>query len=530
VNVRLIHILTTCAAVASAGGCWGNIGDGGGGRPSSDDTRKPGESALAPLIRIEYEATVAAAFPDVALPAVDLPTDGSDGIFTTNTSSRLVEFSPYVTAAETLGTAIAASLAGRCDWATTPGPCAEQELRAPLRILYRRQVTDDDVGRLADLFTRARANTPSLSVDEGLASVIAATLLAPSFLFRTEWDGVQLPDGRRELTAYELAARLSYFLTDGPPDTTLLTAATTGQLATPELVVEQALRLFESGGAEAVTRRFVREWTAMSGLDRRSLSNGLTAELREAFNDEFERFTLGIIRDDDAPFDAFFNGNYSYLNATLAEHYGVDAGQLGDELQRVEWPASSGRRGVMTQGALLAATAVPDSASKTILGRGRVVFTRFFCGNLPPPDPAFLAEPVEDRLADSRCAGCHKMMDPIGKGLSQYDHLGRFDPAKVVPGAISATDTDGEFVGAEALGDRLAASDMAKQCYASLWFRYALERKPGATGDDPTIRAMHDVIAKGGTTRDLLRVLISSEPFRTVNDPLPRDPTPECAL
>ncbi len=498
---------------ASAGGSTGDSSD----EPRTDDGElADGESPMVRLIQAEFIETARAAFPSIAMPELELPSDASDGVFESNAGDRLADYGPYVGAAKTLGETIAAELAHECEWLEAPQACIDEHLAGPMQRAFRRPLTSGDTQLVAEMLGVLSQSELTITAEEGLAAAVGSIFMSPHFIYRPEWGGDDAGESGLVLSQYELAARLSYFLTDAPPDDELFAVAEQGGLDDPDVLADQAMRLFDSPAGEATTWRFASQWLALGRLEDRPLADDLTAELRAAMLEATRAFAMGIIYRGEGSFDDLFASNYSFINDTLAAHYGVE-GDFGEDFTRVDWTAASGRQGILSHASVLSALATPDAELKTTMSRGRVIYSRLFCGELADPPPGATETEVEDRLEDSRCAGCHTLIEPPGAGLSQYDHLGRYDAGLSTQGAIAGTDVDGVFRGVEELNTALAQSAQVESCYLNLWFRYALERTPWE-GDQDTIEQMRGALADG-STRDLIRMLVTSETFRLVNDP-----------
>jgi hypothetical protein len=494
-------------ATGGIGGTAGTAGAGSGGAPLPVD---PTESALERLTTSEYVRTVEAAFPGIALPEVELPGDGTDGIFTTNSPSRLGDFSGYVEAAETLGAAVASALAPRCSWADTPAECVHDQLGPALRVAYKRPSTPSDEATLSALLTARLAN--GAPPEEALGTTIARLLLAPDFLFRMERGVATLASGvGRSLGEHEVAARLSYLLTDAPPDATLRALADAGELGSSARLRAEAERLFDGPLGEAVTWRFVVEWLDLDNLEKRPQTGELAPELVASMRNETRALVGHVLHQDRAPLRELLTAPYTFLDARMADHYGI-AGDFTDEPERFGWSGAQGRAGILTHASVLTSL-TSSSREQDVIPRGRVVYTRLLCGELELPDASLMNQEVPDRTRDPRCAGCHSMMDPMGRTFGVYDGVGRYAEGPPVPGTIDTGEVAGSFSSVAELGELIVSSERFETCMTELAFRQAFGRRPRAA-ETELLGELHAAFAERGSFRDLMLAVVSSAAFR----------------
>jgi len=506
--------------VGTAGsGAVGDVAASGAGPSGAPAVADPVQAALDRLTQLQYVRTIEAAFPGFGLPKVELPADGTDGIFTTNAPSPLGDFSAYVDAAQTLGGSIATQLLSRCAWADSPPDCVRDHLGTPLRVGYRRPITADDEKAVSDLLAEHLGR--GLGAEEALAGGVARLLLAPDFIFRMERGVASLPDqsGRR-LSDSELAARLSYLLTDAPPDSTLRAVAESGGLGSRDGLRAEAERLFDGPLGEAIVWRFVVEWLDLDNLEKRPQTAALAPELLASMRAETRVFVDRVLHEDKAPVRELLTARYSYLDKTMAEHYGL-TGSFGDEPTRYDWAGEQGRLGVLTHASVLTALTA-SSRDKDVIPRGRVLFTRLLCGELESPDASLQSEEVADRTLDARCKGCHMRMDPMGRTFGVYDELGRYQDGPNVPGVIDSDELQGSFDTVADLAKLVASSDRFETCVSSLAFRFAFGRRETSAEADFS-SALRHAFAKRGSFRDLILAIVTSDAFRVRLDPTEGD-------
>jgi hypothetical protein len=379
--------------------------------------------------------------------------------------------------------------------------------------------------RFVDL---AKAN--GQSVEQGLQLAIQAMLVSPNFLFRIERD----PDPRdpalvHEVSPFELASRVSYFLWSSMPDDELLTLAESGKLGEPRVLEAQVDRMLADPRASAFAANFAGQWLETRNLDAVKPDpdkfKEWTPELREAMKTETTMFFEHVLREN-RPVSDFLNANYTFLNERLAEHYGIE-GVAGTEFRHVTL-STDHRGGVLSQGAVLTVSSYPTRTSPVI--RGKYVLQNIL-GMPPPPPPADVplleesagaeAKSVRDQLevhrANPICSSCHRNMDPLGFGLENYDAIGRWREA------------DGEFAvdasGTLPSGQRFAtAGEMRALLLLQLpqfsrtltekMLTYALRRglKPY---DRRTVETIHRAVTDDGYHfRTLVHQIVKSLPFQ----------------
>ena len=322
--------------------------------------------------------------------------------------------------------------------------CVETIVTGLARRAYRRPPTRGEIDSLLRFVDLAKAR--GQSTEQGVQLAIQAMLVSPNFLFRVERD----PDPRdpalvHEVSPFELASRVSYFLWSSMPDEELLTLAESGQLRDPRVLEAQVDRMLADPRAGAFAANFAGQWLETRNLDAIKPDpdkfKEWNPELREAMKTETTMFFEHVLREN-RPVSDFLNANYTFLNERLAAHYGIE-GVAGSQFRKVDLTTDR-RGGVLSQGAVLTVSSYPTRTSPVI--RGKYVLQNLL-GMPPPPPPAdvplleesagpqakSVREQLEVHRANPTCASCHRNMDPLGFGLENYDAIGRW------------RDTDGEF-------------------------------------------------------------------------------------
>ena len=337
--------------------------------------------------------------------------------------------------------------------------CAREILTRLARLAYRRPVTADDLDPLMDLYAVGRKEGSTF--DAGIEQALRLILASPKFLFRVETPptaakGTPLrrsgrPGGIGRVSDLELASRLSFFLWSSIPDDDLLKLAEQGRLDEPAVLQAQVERMLKDSRARALVDNFAGQWLRLRNLRShtpiaRDFPN-FDNELREAFRNETELFFGSIVREDRSVLD-LLNADYTYVNERLARHYGIP-NVYGSHFRRVTVQQDA-RRGLLGQGSILTVTSYPNRTSPVL--RGKWVLENIL--GTPPPAPPQDVPDIEEnhpgaearslraRLEAHRrnptCASCHRVMDPLGFALENFDGLGQWRE-KEPGGAIDPT-------------------------------------------------------------------------------------------
>jgi hypothetical protein len=316
-------------------------------------------------------------------------------------------------------------------------PCAKKVLSALAGTAYRRPVTDTDLEQLLSFYQRRR-NT-NADFDSGIESALQFILASPEFLFRFEPDPAELTEGARyHVDDLALASRLSFFLWSSSPDTELLNLASQKKLHEPAVLQHQVRRMLADPKSDALTANFAEQWLFLRNL--KSVAPNLDTfpdfddNLRQAMKEETELFFRSIMREDRSAVD-LLTADYTFVNERLARHYGIP-GVYGSQFRRVHIDDEA-RRGLLGQASILTVTSYPARTSP--VQRGKWILTNLLGvpPQPPPPNvpelkenddgrPHSLRERMELHRANAVCAGCHKVMDPIGFALENFDGIGRW--------------------------------------------------------------------------------------------------------
>ena len=336
--------------------------------------------------------------------------------------------------------------------AAEEAPCARQILSALARRAYRRPVTGRDLAPLVAFYEEGRR---AGGFEAGVERALRALLVSPDFLFRVVSDppGAE-PGTPYRLSGLELASRISFFLWSSLPDDELLEVAEAGGLEDPAILEAQVRRMLADPRSEALARNFAGQWLRLRNISGALPSDVLFPDfgesLRQDFVRETELFFDSILREGRSVID-LLTADHTFLNERLARHYGIP-GVYGSDFRRVSL-ADGNRRGLLGQGSILTVTSYPDRTSP--VGRGKWVLENVL-GTPPPPPPPNVPElePAEDtgrvlamreRMEQHRenpvCASCHRVMDPLGLALENFDAIGRWRGHMPGGSAIDASGT-----------------------------------------------------------------------------------------
>jgi hypothetical protein len=305
-------------------------------------------------------------------------------------------------------------------------PCARKILSTLARRAYRRPLKDSDLEEPLSFYQRRRNNNGSF--DAGIESALQLILASPEFLFRFEPDPAKVAaDTPYRIDDLALASRLSFFLWSSIPDDALLTLAAQGKLKDPALLDQQIKRMLADPRAAALADNFAEQWLFLRNL-KNSAPNldafpDFDDNLRQAMRQETKLFFDSILREDRSVLD-LLNADYTFVNERLARHYGIP-NVYGSQFRRVP-VTDPARRGLLGQASILTVTSYPNRTSP--VQRGKWILTNILgTPPTPPPpnvpelkenaegsQPKSVRERMEAHRADAVCAGCHKVMDPVG--------------------------------------------------------------------------------------------------------------------
>ncbi|HIN12493.1 MAG TPA: DUF1592 domain-containing protein [Acidobacteria bacterium] len=316
-------------------------------------------------------------------------------------------------------------------------PCAREIIMRLGREAYRRTPTAQDIDGLMSFYEDGAATG---GFEIGVRTALEAMLASPHFVLRLEREPVDAPRRGFRVSDVDLASRLSFFLWGTPPDDELQTLADEGRLS-PEKLEGQALRMLADPRAEALGTRFAAQWFRLQDMDKvrpdPNFYPNYDENLAQAMRRETELFFANLVQENRSLLD-LYRADYTFVNERLARHYGIP-GVAGRQFRRVAYPDDT-RRGILGHGSMLVLTSLANRTSPVL--RGKWVM-EVLLGTPPPPPPADVpaledtAGAKDGRLLTTRermdlhrsnpsCSSCHRLIDPIGLALDNFDVTGQW--------------------------------------------------------------------------------------------------------
>ena len=332
---------------------------------------------------------------------------------------------------------------------------ARQVARSLARDAYRRPPAEKELDVLVGIFELGQENKLDYMASLGL--MWKAVLVSPQFLFITPAGAVDSKESIVPLDNFQLAARISYLVWSAPPDAELAALADRGALQKPEVLRAQVKRMLNDPRARALYDGFGAQWLKVDGLDRQVFDPDLfpqvTPALRQGMMEEPRLFFQSVLRENQS-IVRFVDSDYTFLNEPLAKLYGLKQSVQGPKMRRVKL-TNPNRGGILGMAATLSATSFPNRTSP--VKRGVWVLEQVLGERVPPP-PADVPELEEQEHQDVKgltlrqrtelhqseatCRNCHKVLDPIGFGLENFDAIGRW---RVKDDAGAAIDSAGKL-------------------------------------------------------------------------------------
>jgi mono/diheme cytochrome c family protein len=408
-------------------------------------------------------------------------------------------------------------------------PCAASILNTLATRAYRRPVpaSGPEMDTLLEFYRSGRATG---SFDSGIQRAVARVLVDPNFLFRFEREPANVAPGTPfRLSDLELASRLSFFLWSSIPDDELRDAAVRGQLKNPAVLERQVRRLLADRRADALVSNFAGQWLFLRELKNvRPDSADFDENLRRSFQQETELLFRAIVREDRSIVD-LLDADFTFVDERLARHYGM-AGIRGSRVRRVPLAPNDPRRGLLGHGSVLTVTSAANRTSPVV--RGKWVLDNLL--GMPPPQPppgvetnlekdaaqvkvTSLRQRLEMHRANAACATCHKVMDPIGLTLENFDHVGKWRtadgkaPIDATAQLVDGTTLDGPVALRRALLDR---SDVFATVATEKLLTYASGRAMQYQ-DMPAVRSiMRDAARDKYRFSSLILGIVKSTPFQ----------------
>jgi len=396
---------------------------------------------------------------------------------------------------------------------------------------YRRPLVESDVDAVLALYD---FGVTEGGFEIGVRTALEGILASPHFAFRFEEppstaDG----SGAYAISDFDLASRLSFFLWGTPPDEELLELATNGRLSEPGVLESQTSRMLADERASALATRFAAQWLRMSDLDKmhpnvRTYPN-FHDQLKASMRTETELFFTNLVREDRSVLE-LLTARHTFVDERLARHYGM-SGVRGHEFRRVEYPDST-RNGILGHGAILTLTSHASRTSPVL--RGKWIMEVLLGTPPPPPPPGIPAleetagaeggrllsvrEQMERHRSDPTCNSCHRMIDPLGLALENFDATGAWR----IRDQDAPVDASGELydgtplTGAEDLRAALLnRSTSLVRTFTENLMAYALGRRVEHY-DMPVVRSIErDAAANDNKISSFILGVVKSPAFRT---------------
>jgi Protein of unknown function (DUF1592)/Protein of unknown function (DUF1588)/Protein of unknown function (DUF1587)/Protein of unknown function (DUF1585)/Protein of unknown function (DUF1595) len=405
--------------------------------------------------------------------------------------------------------------------------CAESIISSLARRAYRRPIGADDLPPLVALFRQGAAADGFAA---GVRLALLKILVSPEFIFRMEFDPPEASAGdAHRISDVELASRLSFFLWSSIPDDELLSVAERGELGDVSVLEHQVWRMLADPRSHALVKNFAGQWLFLRNIARiqpdPAAFPNFDENLRQALERETELLVDSTLHEDRSIVD-LLTADYTFVNQRLAEHYGIK-GIYGSEFRRVA-VNDPNRQGLLGQASILTVTSYPNRTAPTI--RGKWVLEQLLGTPPPPPPPnvpslkedasaqaVTMRQRMEQHRANPACAICHRIMDPLGFALENFDGLGRWrDSAGPGAGPIDSSGIlpDGtRFEGPAGLREvLLGRRELFVETFTERLLTYALGRGVEEY-DRPVIRK----IVRGADEprwSSIILGIVKSAPFR----------------
>ena len=397
---------------------------------------------------------------------------------------------------------------------------------------WRRPLTVSEVQNLRNLYGRLRND--GIIHEQSIRLMIASVLTSPSFLYRREISG---PDKDPvNLSAYEMATRLSYFLWSSGPDKELLAAANNGSLNQISVLHDQTRRMLKDPKIIRMAEQFACQWFHINDFDKNDDKNEKLfpqfEKLRSSMYKESLLFFEDMFRNNGSILD-FIKADYVFLDRPLAEHYGEDVFNLwdthkikGNGWKRIEGARLHGRGGILGMSTVLS---VNSGASRTSpILRGNWIYETLLGQKLPKPplNVPVLPEAIPENLtarqliekhsSSKECAKCHERIDPYGFALEQFDAIGRKRESPMDTSTVlyDGTKIDGikglqHYIVSQRLDDFL-------EQFCRKILGYSLGREVQLS-DIPLIEQMKNNLKKSDYRfHELVQQVVSSDQFRKI--------------
>jgi hypothetical protein len=421
--------------------------------------------------------------------------------------------------------------------------CARTIISKLVKHAYRRPATPADLATLTEFYRAGRSDGGAL--DDGIEAALQRVLADPEFVYREEAEPAALPVGKTyRVGDLALASRLSFFLWSSVPDDELIDLAAQNKLRDPLVLEKEVRRMLADPKSDALTANFTGQWLGVRSLKTSepvvNLFPDFDDNLRAAYQREIELFFGSIAHEDRSILD-LLTANYTFVNERLAKQYGIP-NIYGPQFRRVTLPADLDmRRGLLGKGALLTLTS--NAARTSPVARGKW-FLQTFLG-VSPPDPPPNVPAIKDKPVDSTgnakaptmretmemhhtnptCASCHKIFEPIGLGMENFDAVGSWrtqdGDSPIDPTGVLVDGTKIEGI-ASLRSSLVGRSDQFARVVTEKMLTYALGRGVEYR-DMPTVRSIVHESAPGKYKFTAIVMGIVKSPTFQMNTKAPGD-------
>jgi hypothetical protein len=422
---------------------------------------------------------------------------------------------------------------------TTPDVSCAREFFADVgRLLYRRPLTEEELVVPVEAAQAGAASKGDFY--HGIALGLTGMLTAPQFLFVIDMTETDPNDSSRQrLTGYAKAARLSFLLWNTTPNETLLNAAARGDLDSQQGIETQVERMVATPRLNVGVRAFFMDFLRFENFETLEKDSiiypAFSVQVIEDAKEQVLRTVLDVLIERDQDYRELFTTKRTFITGPLARIYRVPISRpAGNAWEPYEFPADDPRTGLLMQVGFAALASHPGRSSPTL--RGMAIREALLCQKVPSPpgdvdfskfeDPKSPSPTARDRLTahstESACAGCHKIMDPIGLALEQLDGVAQFRTTENGVVIDASGDLDGvPFDDGAGLGRAMALNPATTACLANRLTEYALGRS--LTGSDRAFMGyLEQAFADTGYSFPLLlRRIATSKAFYSVAEPTP---------
>jgi hypothetical protein len=538
----------------------------GGAVPANCNAPAPGRSPLRRLTTYEYNNTVRDLLGDTTNPGSMLPAQvdskdnwfGNDADYQSVPDTLVEKYQSIAEGIASRATADTAALgrlhtcAGKTLAANEEEACARSIATAIAPRAFRRATATADIDELVGVYRAARAVSTTLTFASGVAAMLEAILQSPEFLYRVEL-GAEVPGNAtlKRLTGREMAARLSYLFWQTMPDAALFQAADSGMLDSKEGVLTQATKLLDDPRSRATVAFFFDNFLPipdLAGLARDAtqfptwspaIGTAMRQEVQKALAHEIFENTEATAPYQAGSWPALITAPYTFVNKSLFDFYGASTFKAGATVTGTDFVKvglnTDQRLGLLTLGGIMAGGTTSNHTNPVL--RGIFIVNKLMCMNLelptgfsPPEIDPYSGKTARERVAkhteQAVCAGCHKVIDPLGLPFENYDPIGRYRASEVWKDQASGMtydtpiDASGSVPGVMGtakngveLARLLATAPAVQSCFASHWMRFAFGRSLDA-GDNCNKTSVETAFqASGYNVKKLLLALTQTDAF-----------------